>query len=188
MRYNEDVIRRKHFAAMIAGLPLAPSLLTAGLLAACPLAAAAAQPMTIGVAVEGSVPGISDAELPVYLADTMNSGADGEWHFVPVAPGGPKPRNRIEWAIRTNASAEGSVRTYGFSRATMERLIGVHQFLSIEVTLYLDGQYQTAAHSEVTASGGPQDPDLMADVVRSTKQLIAYSKMDTTAKPIPGGK
>jgi hypothetical protein len=101
---------------------------------------------------------------------------------VPASGDGPKPRNRIEWSITTNASAEGGVRTYGFSRATMARLIGVHQFLSIEVTLYLDGQYQTASHSEITASGGPQDPDLMADVAQSTKQLIAYTAMDTTGK------
>ena len=79
----------------------------------------------------------------------MNTGADGDWHFQPHSAGAPLAPNRIEWTITTNASAEGAVRSYGFSRATMARLIGVHQFLSIEVRLYLDGQYQTLSHSEV---------------------------------------
>ena len=160
-------------------------LLASGLLATCPFAAADAQPMVVGVMVEGSVPGISDAELPAYMVNTMNQGAGGGWHFQPVDAGAPKPPNRIEWSIQTNASAEGSVRTYGFSRATMQRLIGVRQYLSIEVTLYLGGRYQTASHSEITANGGAQDPGLMEDVVRSTKQLIAYTATDTTAKTPP---
>lgn len=152
--------------------------------AAFPLAAAAeAQPLTVAVAASGSIPGIRDADLSSFLADTMNTGADGSWHFEPTAPGAPPSPNRIEWSIKMNASAEGAVRTYGFSRATMERLIGVHQFLSIEVTLFLNGQYQTQSHSEVTATEGAQDPDLAADVVRSTRQLMAYTTMDTTAKP-----
>lgn len=144
--------------------------------------------MRVAVAVDGSIPGISDADLPALLAKAMNEGVDGGWRFEPVAPGAPMPPDRIEWSIKTNASAEGTVRTYGFSRATMERLMGVHQFLSIEVTLFLGGQYQTQSHSEVTANGGAQDPDLMADVVRSTRQLIAYTSLDTTGKKPPAGK
>lgn len=160
---------------------------------AFPLAAAgevqaALQPRTVAVAASGSIPGISDADLSSFLADTMNTGADGSWHFEPMAPGAPPSPNRIEWSIKMNASAEGAVRTYGFSRATMERLIGVHQFLSIEVTLYLDGQYQTQSHSEVTATGGAHDPDLAADVVRSTRELMAYTTMDTTGKTPPADK
>lgn len=166
--------RNHRFANLAAGLVLA-------LASVAPMTARSeVHPITVGVAASGSIPGISDAELAGFLATTMNNGADGPWRFEPTAPGAPPPPNRIEWAIKTNASAEGTVRSYGFSRATMERLIGVHQFLSIEVKLYLDGQYQTAAHSEVTATQRAHDPDLAADVIRSTRQLMAYSTMDTT--------
>jgi hypothetical protein len=159
-------------------------ILTGGVLVALPVAATA-QPMRVAVAVEGSIPGISDADLPALLAKAMNEGVDSGLRFEPVAPGAPMPPDRIEWSITTNASAEGTVRTYGFSRATMQRLMGVHQFLSIEVTLFLGGQYQTQSHSEVAANGSAQDPDLMADVVRSTRQLVAYTTLDTSGKIPP---
>lgn len=140
----------------------------------------ALQPLTVAVAAQGSVPGVKDADLNAFLANTMNAGIEGPWHFVPAARNGPAAANRIEWSFRSMASAEGTVRNFGFARNAIDRMMGAHQFLSIEVTLYLNGQYQTASHSEVTAAKKAQNPELIADVVRSTRQLIAYEAMDTT--------
>lgn len=138
------------------------------------------QRLTIVVAAQGSLPGVKDSDLNVFLANTMNAGVEGPWRFVPAARNALPAPNRIEWAIRSMASAEGTVRNFGFARATMDRMMGRHQFLSIEVTLYLGGQYQTASHSEVSATKEAQNPELIADIVRNTQQLIAYEAMDTT--------
>jgi hypothetical protein len=143
------------------------------------------QPLVVTVAAQGSLPGIKDAELNPFLANTMNAGVAGPWHFVPAAIGAPRAANSIEWSIRGMASAEGTVRNFGFARAAIERMTGAHQFLSIEVTLYLNGQYQTASHSEVTATKEAQNAALIADIVRNTQQLIAYEAMDTTKPAIP---
>jgi hypothetical protein len=161
-------------------------VLTAGLAAAFLPATAIGetpQPLIVTVAAQGSLPGVKDAELGQFLAETMNAGVAGSWHFVPAAKGAPRAANSIEWAIRSMASAEGTVRNFGFARAAIDRMMGAHQFLSIEVTLYLGGQYQTASHSEVSATKEAGNPELIADIVRSTQQLIAYEAMDTT-KPL----
>jgi hypothetical protein len=150
-----------------------------------PAAIGEVERLTVVVAAQGSLPGIKDADLNRFLADTMNAGVEGPWHFVPAASGAPRAANRIEWSIRSMASAEGTVRNFGFARATIDRMMGAHQFLSIEVTLYLNGQYQTASHSEVTATKEAQNPELVADILRSTQQLIAYEAMDTTKPAIP---
>ena len=156
------------------------ALLALGVTAILPPAIGEAQPLTVAVVVQGSLPGIKDTDLSRYFAETMNAGVEGPWHFEPARHGDALAPNRIEWSIRSNASAEGTVRNFGFARATIDRLMGAHQFLSIEVTLYLGGRYQTASHSEVTASKEAENPELIADIVRSTRQLIAYEAMDTT--------
>jgi hypothetical protein len=144
-----------------------------------PTAHSETRPLPVTVVVKGSLPGIKDADLGRYFAETM-SGAAGPWRFEASQPGVAPAPDRIEWAITSNASAEGRIRSFGFTRDAMERLMGKHQFLSIEVTLYLGGQYQTASHSEVTTSREAENPELAADIVRNTKQLIAYEAMDTT--------
>jgi hypothetical protein len=132
----------------------------------------AAQPLAVLVVAHGSVPGIRDADLNRFLADTMNGGVQGPWHFEPAPAGGTKAPNRIEWSIRSMTSAEGTVRSFGFARAAIDRMMGKHQILSIEATLFLGGQYQNASHSEVPATKEAQNPELAADVVRSTQQLM----------------
>lgn len=144
----------------------------------------ASQPLAVVVVAHGSVPGVRDADLNRFLADTMNAGVQGPWRFEPAPSGGStKAPNRIEWSIRSMASAEGTVRNFGFARAAIDRMMGRHQILSIEATLFLGDQYQTASHSEVPATKEAQNPELAADVVRSTRQLLAYEAMDTT-KPL----
>ena len=143
------------------------------------------QPLTVAVVAQGSLPGVIDADLNRFLADAMNAGVKGPWRFEPAPAGVAKTPDRIEWAIRSMASAEGTVRNFGFARSAIDRMMGAHQFLSIEVTLYLNDQYQTAAHSEVGATKEARNPELIADIVRSTQQLIAYEAMDTTRPLAP---
>lgn len=166
--------------------PAARGVLVIGLaVALLPQAARseAPQPLSIAVVAKGSVPGVKDADLNRFLADTMNAGVQGPWHFEPAPAGVAKAPNRIEWSIRSMASAEGTVRNFGFARAAIDRMMGKHQPLSIDATLYLNGQYQTASHSEVSATKEAQNPELTADVVRSTQQLVAYGAADTS-KPL----
>jgi hypothetical protein len=142
------------------------------------------QPLAVVVAAHGSVPGVKDADLNRFLADTMNAGVQGPWRFEPAPPGASKAPNRIEWSIRSMTSAEGTVRSFGFARAAIDRMMGKHQLLSIDATLFLGGQYQNAAHSEVPATKEAQNPELVADVVRSTQQLMGSQALDTT-RPLP---
>jgi hypothetical protein len=167
-------------------LSIALRVVVVGAMALMPArAAVAGEPLTVAIVAQGSLPGVKDTDLAAFLAQTMNVGVEGPWHFAAAPAGVPKAPNRIEWSIRNMASAEGTVRNFGFARATIDRMTGAHQFLSIEVTLYLNGQYQTASHSEVTATKEAQNPELIADIVRSTQQLIAYEAMDTTKPAIP---
>ncbi|HVJ51249.1 MAG TPA: hypothetical protein VM689_02220 [Aliidongia sp.] len=145
--------------------------------------------MTVAVIAAGSLPGIRDTDLPTYLVGEMNSAGNATWHFEPGPATKQASLNRIEWSFKTNASAVGQVRTYGFSRALMQRLIGAHQFLTIEATLYLNGEYQTKSLSQINTTGGSTDRDLAAALIKDTRQLMAYSQMDTRVEAIgPGGK
>lgn len=145
----------------------------------------AAQPLPVVVVAHGSVPGIREADLNRFLADTMNSGVQGPWHFEPAPAAGTKSPNRIEWSIKSMTSAEGTVRSFGFARSAIDRMMGKHQILSIDATLFLGDQYQTVSHSEVPATKEAQNPDLAADVVRSTQQLMAHKAADPTRPLTP---
>ena len=142
----------------------------------------ASQPLAVIVVAHGSVPGIKDVDLNRFLADTMNGGVQGPWRFEPAPAGATKAPNRIEWSIRSMTSAEGTVRSFGFARAAIDRMMGKHQILSIDATLFLGGQYRTVSHSEVPATKEAQNPELAADVVRSTQQLMAYETTDTNKR------
>jgi len=145
----------------------------------------AAQPLAVVVVAHGSVPGIREADLNRFLADTMNGGVQGPWHFEPAPAAGTKSPNRIEWSIKSMTSAEGTVRSFGFARSAIDRMMGKHQILSIDATLFLGDQYQTVSHSEVPATKEAQNPDLAADVVRSTQQLMAHKAADPTRPLTP---
>ena len=167
------------------GLPAAAALLMACFI----VQPGQAAPAPVAVVATGSLPGIKDDDLTAYLARRMNEIGGGTWHFVPAQPGRSVALNRIEWSFKTNGSAVGHARTYGFSSAFVQRLIGAHEFLTVEATLYLDGEYQTKSLSQVNDTGGPTDPALVATLRRDTTQLIAYSTLDTRVDGIgPGGK
>jgi hypothetical protein len=149
-----------------------------------PRLASAAEPHARGqvevfVATKGSLPGFNDTDLPGYFAAAMNAVASTGWHFAPVAAGLGQPPERVELSFRTNPYAAGTVRTYGISRATMDRLLNVHHSITIEARLFLGGQYQTLVFEQVTVSGGSHDVDLEEAVTKLTRALTAYPTLNT---------
>lgn len=124
---------------------------------------------TVSVETQGFLPGLGKAELPAHIATQMNGANAGAWRFV---ANGNAP-DRVVWSFKTGPSANGAVRTYGFSRAMMERLVGAHHFVTIEAKLYLKGDYQCGDYE--TATIGPQMPDseLSATIVRMTRILMS---------------
>jgi hypothetical protein len=140
----------------------------------------AGRPVEVFVATKGSLPGFNDTDnLPGYFAAAMNAVASTGWHFAPLPAGLGQSPERVELSFRTNPYAAGTVRTYGVSRATMDRLLNVHHSITIEARLFLGGQYQTLFFEQVTVSGGPHDADLEEAVKKLTRALTAYPTLNT---------
>lgn len=156
-------------------------------LALLPLIAAAAPPgpenppvpPTLVVEANGSLPGFKDRDLPTYLVGVMANVGPAAHRFVPPSDSAPRPPDRIEFSFRTNPYAAGTVRTYGFSRATMDRLLGVHHSVTIEARLFLGGEYQTLDLQQLTVAGGPNDPDLASAIAKLTRLLMAYADLNS---------
>lgn len=166
------------------GFALAAFLASVVGFAASPAHAAAAQsrlgaPLDVAIETKGSLPGFSNNELPDYFANAMNATDTKGWHFVPQQAGRRLAADRIELSFETNAYAAGTVRTYGISRATMERLLNVHHSITIEARLFLGDQYQTLFFEQVTVSGGPHDAELDEAVAKLTRALTSYPALKT---------
>lgn len=144
-------------------------------------------PLVLSVRANGSLPGFTDSELSTYLVRVMAGVDHITWRFVPSPATEPPPPNRIDFSFKTNAYAAGTVRAYGFSRATMERLLGVRHSVTIEARLFLGGDYQTLDFEQVTLTGGQRDQELVAAVAKLTRLLKAYTDLDTRSQmPRPG--
>jgi hypothetical protein len=137
-------------------------------------ARAADQPPATPMAVEitGSVPGLDEAALGRYVAAQMNAARVG-WQFV-VVPNASAQPDRVEWSFTTGPSATGSVRTYGFSRAMMERLMPKRYYMTVQAKLYWHGQYQTVMLGHATTRAAVPDPDLTALIGKMTRLVMAY--------------
>jgi hypothetical protein len=142
------------------------------------VAAEAAQ--SVAVTVSGSIPGIREQDLAAYVAGTMNVSHIAPWHFEPARPAVAEPGYRITWTFKENSYAAGTVRTYGFSRAMMQRLIGSRSFISIEGKLFLNDEYQTAVLGNAMVSGGARSSELGNTIAELTRKLMAYPQLDTT--------
>jgi hypothetical protein len=141
----------------------------------------AAESTRVAVAAKGVLPGIPDADLNAYLVKAM-AATGSNWRFEPAAVGRIPPPYRIEWSFKANSAAASSVRSFGFSGAAMQRLLGTRHYLTIEATLYLQGEYQTQTIGQVSVLGGAGDRDLVAEIERDTRQLMAYPTMDTRSE------
>lgn len=177
-------IPRRILAALVGAL--SAGALAAPLALADPDVGGSAAPSTV-VAVEtaGSVPGIGEGQLDRYIADQMNAAHVGAWRFVPVKSA--IPEDRVEWSFTMAPSAMGAVRTYGFSRAMMERLIDAHHYVTIEAKLYWHGQYQTVMLGHATIGSGVQDPALTALIAKMTRLVMSYPMSDTGQPRNAGG-
>jgi hypothetical protein len=171
---------RPEVTGRLFGLAMAMiAVLTLGALSA----RAAEQPSATPMAVEitGSVPGLGETELGRYVAEQMNAARVG-WQFAAVPNAATQP-NRVEWSFTTGPSASGAVRTYGFSRATMERLMPSRYYVTVEAKLYYHGQYQTVMLGHVTIGGAAPDPDLTTLIGKMTRLVMAYPMSKNDRRP-----
>jgi len=139
----------------------------------------AASEQTVAVRATGSVPDLSAADLPGYVAAALNAGHPDRWYFEAAKPESMVPGYRIDWNFKENAYAAGTVRTYGFSRAQMERLIGSRKSLTIEARLFLHGEYQTLVLDHVTLDQGARSTELAVAITKIARELMAYPDLDT---------
>ena len=140
-------------------------------------------PVSLGVSVEGAIPGFAGAEAAEYLAAQMNSVGAAGWSFHPGIGSVP---DRVEWRVTPQALASGGMRQF-FPMPAVQRLFGNRHQISVEMRLYIGGQYQTLTYGQTVIQGGPQDEDLAAFVARMTRDLLgehgAYRAIDIA----PGG-
>ncbi|HLY57405.1 MAG TPA: hypothetical protein VKS60_17715 [Stellaceae bacterium] len=135
---------------------------------------AASGPVAITVAASGQLPGFTDSDITGYLVQEMNQASLGGWTFEAAPGSDASAANRVVWTLELGPSAAGSVRSYAFSRALMERMAASHRHVTIKAKLYLGGQYQTESFGQATIAGGPHDEDLAAEVIKVTRMLMSY--------------
>jgi len=144
--------------------------------------------VTLEVEAADALPGFHRADLPRYLSLQMAEARLPDWRFEPAAKDGAA-LNRVEWSFKLNPYAGGDLRSF-VGRRPPERVFGVHRKVTIEVRLYLNGEYQTLVEQQAEIQGGPNDPDLAAAVASITQSLLgargAYGTVDGGRRPAPG--
>jgi hypothetical protein len=133
----------------------------------------AAGPITLMVEATHGLPSLHHSALSRFLAAHMADAGLADWHFEPV-DGKSEPPNRVEWIFKVNPYAGGEVRN--FVRAPVdEQGFGAHRPITIEVRLFLNGEYQTLIEQQAMIQGGPNDPELATAVASATKNLLGPS-------------
>jgi hypothetical protein len=150
--------------------------------------AIAASALTLQVETSDTLPGFHIGDMPRYLALHMAKVGLADWRFVPSADKGSAPEG-VEWRFKLNPYAGGEVRT--FVRPHMaDRIFAAYRPVTIEVRLYLHGEYQTLVEKQAIIEGGPKDPDLAAAVASITQSLLgpsgAYSAAEAAQRPATG--
>ncbi len=110
-----------------------------------------------------------------------------DWRFEP-AEGDSEAPDRVEWTFRLNPYAGGEVRNFVREPVNKEGF-GVHRPVTIEVRLYLNGEYQALVERQAMIQAGPNDPEFAAAVASATESLLgpsgAYRSIDTGQHPAP---
>jgi hypothetical protein len=155
------------------------------LASALPAFAQGAAPAELDVVVIGTLPGFRAEDAPRYLADQMNQAGIPDFQF--TASQAANGWDRIEWHIVPDPYAGGGVRQF-IPIPSEQRLFGNRHFVSIEMRLYLGGDYQTLTFGQAIFQGGPHDLELAAFVANITQNLLgksgAYRAIDMgPAKP-----
>jgi hypothetical protein len=135
--------------------------------------AIASAAITLQVETATGLPGFHRDDLQRYLALHMTEEGLGEWRFEPAADSAPA-RDRVEWTFKLNPYAGGEVRSFVHT-LVYERKLGVHHPITVEVRLYLNGEYQTLVEQQTILHGGPDDPELAAAVASATQHLLGPS-------------
>jgi len=128
---------------------------------------ASAASIILEVEAANAPPGFNKADLPRYLALHMTEARLTEWRFEPVADNASRP-NRVVWSFKLNPYAGGEVKRF-------TRTPGGRRPVTLEVRLYLNGEYQTLVEGQAVIVGGPNDPDLAAAVTNLAERLLGLS-------------
>jgi len=159
-----------------------------------PVAAARAQAFRDGqsapvaVQLEGDLTGFRKEDAAQYLSAAMNGAGVAGWNFQVAS--GAAAADRVVWMVQLDPYAGGGVRTF-FPIPGQQKLFGPHRQISVELRLYLAGQYQAAVFGQAVIQGGAQDKELGAFIARLSQGLLgvqgAYRAGDTVpdaaAKP-----
>jgi len=129
-----------------------------------------AKASTLEVKASNALPGFHRSELARYLAAHMADVMLSDWSFAPEVGDGVAA-DRVEWSFKLNPYAGGEVRRVGGS-LNHEGRLNAHRPITIEVRLYLNGEYQTLVEQQAIVQGGPDDPDLAAAVANVTRNLL----------------
>jgi hypothetical protein len=132
-------------------------------------------PLRLAVAVEGSLPGFRDAELPSYLAAQMAAARLPNLSFVAGPPDPADAPNRVLWSFKPNPFAGGTVRSIGSAGGGH---FAEHRLVTVELRLYRGGNYQKLAFGEMRLRGGPADRDLAILVYKMTLSLLGSRDFD----------
>jgi hypothetical protein len=139
--------------------------------------------ITLKVEASNGLPGFNRADLPRYLASHMAEASLADWRFE-AAENGPAP-DRVEWSFKLNPYAGGEVRRSGPDG----RSFHVRRPITIEVRLYLNGEYQVAVEKQaiIDEGSGRNDPHLAEAVASVTQNLLgpsgAYHAVDIGQRP-----
>jgi hypothetical protein len=156
-----------------------------------PIAPVSAEaPITLKVHAFHGLPGLNHSALCSFLAAHMADAGLADWRFEP-AEGDSAAPNRVEWTFKVNPYAGGEVRQF-VREPVAEQGFGVHRPVTIEVRLYLNGEYETLVARQAMVQGGPNDTELAAAVASATASLLgpsgAYRAIDMRQRPTPGAR
>jgi hypothetical protein len=130
-------------------------------------------PITLKVEAAHGLPGLNHSALCRFLAAHMADAAVAGWRFVP-AEGDVAAPNRVEWTFRLNPYAGGETRQF-VREPVREQGFDAHRPATVEVRLYLNGEYQTLVAQQAMIQGGPNDTELAAAVASTTASLLGPS-------------
>jgi len=147
-------------------------------------------PITLKVEAAHGLPGLHHSALCRFLAAHMTDVRLADWRFEPGEGDGAAP-NRVEWTFKLNPYAGGEVRQF-VREPVAEQGFGVHRPVTIEVRLYLNGEYQTLFEQQAMVQGGPNDLELAAAVASATQGLLgssgAYRAINVRQLPAHGAR
>jgi hypothetical protein len=144
-----------------------------------------AAPITLKVEASNGLRGFGRTELSRYLASHMAEAKFADWRFEAAEDG--RAPDRVEWSFKRNPYAGGEVRRFG----SEGRGFHVRRPITLEVRLYLNGEYQLTVEEQaiIDEDSGRGDHQLAEAVSSATQNLLgpsgAYHAVDLGQRPAP---